>query len=168
MEVYLEEVSTGKKVKGLIETITKSEISSPETKIDWQFDWQALMEIEGVFFYKLTLASSPSEIEGLLMLTLINEEMLFMNNIEIAPHNYGKDGQYAHAAGTLIAYACKKSFSMGQGYYLGFLAFESKSNLVELYQKKYGASLAVGQKMFFSPEAGKKLMTQYLSIENEE
>ena len=167
MEVYLEEVSTGKKVKGIIEVLTKSELNSSESKMDWQFDWLKLMEIEGVFFYKLTLTSSPSEIEGLLMLTLINDEMLFMNNVEIAPHNYGKTGKYDHVAGALLAYACKKSFSMGQGYYLGFLAFESKSNLVDLYQKKYGASLAAGQKMFFSPQAGKKLMKEYLKINEE-
>ena len=164
MEVYLQEVSTGKKVKAVIEVIIKSEMPSKNEETKWQFDWKELAKIEGIFFYKLTLASSPSEIEGLLMLTLINEEMVFMNNIEVSPHNYGHEGRYDHVAGALIAYACKRSFSMGQGYYLGFLAFESKSNLIELYQKKYGASLAVGQKMFFSPEAGKKLLKRYLEI----
>lgn len=166
MEVFLEEVSTGKKVGAVIEVITKSEMPSKNAEIKWQFDWQELAKIEGVFFYKLTLKNSPTEIEGLLMLTLINDEMLFMNNIEIAPHNYGREGRYDLVAGTLIAYACKKSFSMGQGYYLGFLAFESKSDLIDLYQKKYGASLAVGQKMFFSPEAGKRLLKKYLSVAN--
>mgnify|MGYP000666345219 CR=1 FL=1 len=164
MKVYLQEVSTGKKVKASIEVITKNEMLSKTEETKWQFDWKELAKVEGVFFYKLTLASSPSQIEGLLMLTLIHDEMLFMNNIEVAPHNYGREGRYNFVAGTLIAYACKKSFSLGQGDYLGFLAFESKSNLIELYQKKYGASLAVGQKMFFSPEAAKKLMNKYLSI----
>jgi len=53
---------------------------------------------------------------------------------------------------------------MGKGNYLGFLSFDSKTELIELYQNKYGATFAMGNKMFFDPEAGKKLMKKYLGI----
>ncbi len=97
------------------------------------------------------------------MLTLLNEEMLYMNNIEVAPHNYGEHGRYDRVAGCLIAFGCYKSFEQGAGHYIGYLAFESKTKLIALYQKKYGATQAMGQKMFIDPDAGRKLMKTYLN-----
>ena len=48
---------------------------------------------------------------------------------------------------------------------MGFLSFESKTKLMKLYQEKYGAIAAMGQKMFFDPEGGKKLMRMYLKMD---
>lgn len=98
------------------------------------------------------------------MLTLIEDELLYMNNIEVSPHNFGANGKHENVAGCLLAFACKKSFEMGKNHYLGYLSFDSKTELIGLYEKKYGATLAAGQKMFFTPEAGRKLMKQYLMI----
>lgn len=42
---------------------------------------------------------------------------------------------------------------------------DSKTNLIELYEKKYGATHAIGQKMFFDPVAGKNLMEAYLKVQ---
>ena len=86
-----------------------------------------------------------------------------MNNIEVAPSNYGRKGKYDRVAGALIAFACKFSFSHGTGHYKGFLSFESKTELIELYHKKYGATLARGLKMFISPEKGIMLIEKYLN-----
>lgn len=99
------------------------------------------------------------------MLILINEEMLFMNNIEVAPHYYGSVGKFENVAGSLLAFACYKSFELGKNHYMGYLSFDSKTELIELYQSKYGATFAMGQKMYFDPEAGKRLMSKYLGIE---
>ena len=71
---------------------------------------------------------------------------------------------YENVAGCLLAYACRKSFEIGRGNYNGYLSFDSKTNLIELYQNKYGANLAMGNKMYFSPETGKNLMKKYLLI----
>jgi hypothetical protein len=65
----------------------------------------------------------------------------------------------------LLAFACYKSFELGRGHYVGFLSFESKTKLMKLYQEKYGAIAAMGQKMFFDPEGGKKLMRMYLKMD---
>ncbi|HKK76725.1 MAG TPA: hypothetical protein VJ953_16735 [Saprospiraceae bacterium] len=62
----------------------------PDKKGGWQFTWKKLGKTEGADFYKLTRVASTDTIEGMLMLTLLNEEMLYMNNIEVAPHNYEK------------------------------------------------------------------------------
>ncbi|MEZ5039936.1 MAG: hypothetical protein R2828_08590 [Saprospiraceae bacterium] len=163
MKVYLEEVASGEMIEALISKASSNEM--PLRKDGWQFTWRQLSKTEGVDFYKLTKLGTPKEIEGILMLTLLNEEMFYMNNIEVAPHNYGSKGKYANVAGNLLAFACYKSFEQGKNYYLGYLSFDSKTSLINLYQEKYGATLAMGQKMFFDPEAGKKLMKKYLKIE---
>ena len=70
--------------------------------------------------------------------------MLFMNNIEIAPHNIGKDGIHENVAGCLLAYGCKEGFRRGVENYKGYLLFDSKSDLIELYQKKVWSNLGNG------------------------
>lgn len=169
MQVSLKEVKTGELIEALIVKANKSEL--PAKRGGWQFTWRKLGRTEGASFYKLVTVDDPRTIEGMLMLTLINEEMLYMNNIEVAPHNYGSGGKFDNVAGGLLAFGCYKSFEEGKNYYLGYLSFESKTQLIELYQNKYGATFAMGQKMFFDPTAGKKLMQKFLTInlvENEE
>jgi hypothetical protein len=162
MEIHLKEVSSGKLYEAQILESFPGEM--PLKKDGWQFTWKKLAKIEGAQFYKITLKDSPSKLEGLLMITLINDEMLYMNNLELAPHNYGSKGKYENVAGCLIAFACKKSFELGRGNYLGFLSFDSKTELISLYEEKYGAIWAMGQKMFIDPGQGRKLMEKYLNI----
>ena len=140
----------------------------PSKKNGWQFNWKTLFKTEGAEIYKLSLLESPLVLEGLIMLTLMSGEMLYMNNIEIAPHNIGENGKYDRAAGCLIAFGCKQSFEKGKKYYKGYLTFESKTQLIPLYQKKYGAILARGQRMFIEPEAGLKLIEKYLESHGKE
>ena len=88
--------------------------------------------------------------------------MFCMNNIEVAPRNYGGKGKFIDVAGCLIAFACHMSFEQGKGNYYGFLSFESKTQLIGFYQEKYGAIHAMGQKMYFDQIGGKKLIKTYL------
>lgn len=145
-----------------IKKILKKEL--PLKKDGWNFNWRELFKIEGAELFKISLMESPNLIEGVLMLTMFNEEMLMMNNIELAPHNIGKNKKYDNIAGCLLAFACRESFEKGKGHYHGFLSFDSKTELIDLYYNKYGAQLAMGNKMYFDPEAGKKLMKKYLRI----
>lgn len=140
----------------------------PLKKNGWQFNWKTLYKTEGAEIFKLTLLESPKVIEGLIMLSLMNGEMLYMNNIEIAPHNIGENGKYDHAAGCLIAYGCQQSFEQGKGHYIGYLTFESKTQLIPFYQNKYGAVQAMGQRMFIEPEGSFKLIRKYLENHGEE
>ena len=162
MKVTLIEKETGAQRTAFIQKIVRKEL--PLKKDGWNFNWETLFKIEGSEIYKISLEESPNEIQGIIMLTMYNEEMLFMNNVEIAPHNIGKSKKYVNTAGILLAFACKKSFEKGKGNYKGYLSFDSKTELIELYHNKYGATLAMGHKMFFDPEAGKKLMKEYLNI----
>jgi len=162
MKVKILEKSTSIEKLAEINLITKKEL--PLKKDGWNFNWRQLSKIEGSSIYKIALDETSNKIEGVVMLTLYNDEMLFMNNIEVAPHNLGKGKKYDNVAGCLIAFACKESFKRGKGNYQGFLTFDSKTELIELYHHKYGATLAMGNKMFFDSEVGKKLMEKYLRI----
>lgn len=166
MRVYLQELENGEQIEALISKASKKDM--PLKKDGWQFTWKKLAKTEGSDFFKLTRKDAPDEIEGVLMLTLLYDEMPFMNNIEVAPHNYGSEGKYENVAGSLIAFACYKSFEIGKNSYVGFLSFESKTKLFDLYQNKYGAKYAMGNKMFFDPDTGKTLMKQYLMIDFKE
>ena len=166
MKITLREVKTGETVEALI--LLANQRDMPTKKAGWNFTWRTLAKVEGAMVYKLVTVERPEELEGLVMLTLIDQEMLYLNNVEVAPHNYGSDGKYDHVAGGLLAFGCYKSFELGRNYYVGYLSFESKTRLIDLYQRKYGATLAMGQKMFFDPVAGKRLMQEYLAINLEE
>lgn len=134
----------------------------PLKKQGWQFNWKSLFQTEGAEFYKITLEESPDTIQGMLMISLMYEELVYMNNIEVAPHNLGSKGRYDNVAGCLIAFACIQAFEQGEGKYKGYLAFTSKTQLIQLYQEQYGATHAMGQKMFFDQKAGIELINKYI------
>lgn len=160
MEIKIMEIKSQKEVDAVIKRAKSKDM--PIKKNGWQFTWRTLYKTEGAEFYKLSLTSDSKQIEGMLMLSVMYDEMLYMNNIEIAPHNLGSKGKYDNVAGCLIAYGCFKSFELGKNTYKGYLTFESKTKLIPLYQKKYGATLAMGQRMFIEPEVGLELIDKYL------
>ena len=164
MKVHIEETATGKMVEANILPVTKKDM--PLKKDGWQFNWRELArEHEEAMFFKLVKNDTPYEIEGMLMLSIAYGEMVQMNNIEIAPYNIGKKSKYDFVAGCLIAFACYMSFEKGKGHYWGFLSFESKTALMELYHIKYGASYAMGHRMFFDQQTGDDLIKKYLGVD---
>ena len=160
MKLFLEERGINIPKVGTIVEVSKREL--PFMKDAWKFNWRQLYNIPNARCYKLVAEESPYIIEGLLMLSLVNKEMVYMNNIEVAPHNFGKNGRYINVAACLIAFACHKSFEDGKGYYRGCLSFKSKTELISLYQKKYGAEIARGHEMFFPPNVGKQHISNHL------
>lgn len=164
MKVLLIDTDSGNRVQAILKEAEKKDM--PLKKNKWNFDWKNLFKTEGAYFFKIHLETTPDIIEGLLMITVINKEIVFMNNIEVSPSNYGSNGRYNRVAGCLIAFACKFSFMHGMEHYKGFLSFESKTELIEFYHKKYGATLARGLKMFINPSKGIQLMEYYLNEKN--
>lgn len=160
MEIQIVEVKSNELIDGVIEQAKMKDM--PTKKEGWQFTWRKLFKTEGAEFYKLSLVDNSKQIQGMLMLSLMFDEMLYMNNIEVAPHNYGSQRKFDRVAGVLIAYACQKSFELGKNSYKGYLTFESKTSLISLYQEKYGATLALGQRMFIEPKTGYQLIEKYL------
>jgi len=58
--------------------------------------------------------------------------MIMTNNLEAAPWNIGKTKLYDRVAGSLLAFACRFSLEHGRDNYQGFLAFDSKTELIPL------------------------------------
>lgn len=160
MEVQLYDSYNNQNVSGLILKTTSRNL--PTKRSNWQFNWKSLNNVEGAEFYKIVLSDSPETIQGLLMLSLMYDELVYMHNIEVAQHNLGGEGRYDHVAGTLISFACLQAFDRGKDKYKGFLAFTSKTKLIDFYCKKYGATHAMGHQMYIDRKAGSDLINKYL------
>lgn len=160
MKIRIIEVKSNKRVDALISEAFSKDM--PTKKSGWQFTWRSLFKTEGAEFFKLALKDDLSNIQGILMFSIMYEEMLYMNNIEIAPHNIGSKGKFDKVAGSLIAFGCLKSFELGKNTYKGYLTFDSKTKLIPLYEERYGATRAMGERMFIDPQQGFKLIDKYL------
>jgi len=107
--------------------------------------------------YKLTIVNNPSIIQGLLSVT-IESDYVYMNLLESAPFNIGKNKLYEGVSGNLVAYACKLSFQKG---FDGFVAFTAKTKLIEHYEKTLGAYHFKNQRMILETNASKILVEKY-------
>ncbi len=134
----------------------------PMKKDGWQFNWQSLYKTEGAEIYILCLEETPKQVEGMVMLSVMYEEMPYLHNIEVAPHNLGREGRYDNAAGCLLAYCCSKSFDLGKNAYEGYLVFDSKTELIPYYNTKYGAQVSIPPTMYFDRDTALILMKKYL------
>ena len=126
-------------------------------KNGWNFDWKAELNSNVNEVYKLTIVGNPTIIQGLL--SIRNErDHIFMNLLESAPFNLGKNKLYEGVAGNLVAYACKLSFQMG---FEGFISFTAKTKLIKHYQDTLGAYHVGGQKMIIPTHTAKILTDNY-------
>jgi len=157
--VYILELKSNKLIAADIVFADKKNV--PLKKDGWNFNWKQLIQEENTQTFILKTLEIPQSIEGVLHLKIENG-MLIMDAVEIAPHNIGRnEKKYDFVAGCLIAFACRKSFKL-EGSYKGFLTFVSKTNLIHWYSTRYGATLALGQRMFIDAQAGEKLINKYL------
>ena len=60
----------------------------------------------------MTISNNPNIIQGIVSLT-IEEDHIYMDLLESAPFNIGRNKIYEGVAGNLVAYACKVSFQNG-------------------------------------------------------
>jgi hypothetical protein len=88
-----------------------------------------------------------------------DEKYIELHLLESAPHNFGKNKEYAGVPANLIAFACMKSFELN---FDGLVAFTAKTKLIEHYRKTLGAELLLGQqRMGIYTSAAKKLVHLY-------
>lgn len=126
-------------------------------KSDWVFDWKLESRASKNEVYKLSTANNPTIIQGLLSIE-DKEDHIFMHLIESAKFNKGKDKIYLGVPGNLVAFACKVSLEKG---YDGYVAFDSKTVLIEHYKETLGATHLIRQRMFVDPIAAQKLISRY-------
>ncbi len=107
--------------------------------------------------YKLTIKDNPNIIQGLASISDYNDHF-YLHLVESAPFNLGKNKLYEGVPGNLFAFSCKKAWDKG---YEGFVSFQSKTKLIEHYEKSLGAIHVGGHKMVIFPYAALKLIQKY-------
>ena len=140
-----------------VSRMTSADLKVSVKKNGWNFDWKSEFNDLKKEVYKLTIVNNSNIIQGLLSLT-IKQDYIYINLLESAPFNIGKNKLYEGVAGNLVAFACKVSFQKG---YDGFVAFTAKTNLIKHYEESLGAFHFKNQRMIIETEASKKLVKKY-------
>ena len=140
-----------------ISTLKMSDLPNISKKSKWNFDWNVEFNDLAKEVYKLTIVNNPTIIQGLLSVS-IEQDHVYINLLENAPFNLGKNKLYEGVAGNLVAFACKLSFQNG---FDGFVAFTAKTDLVKHYEKTLGAYHFKNQRMILDTKAASHLVTKY-------
>lgn len=88
-------------------------------KKGWEFNWKNELDDNTKEVFNLHIANNPNIVQGLLSFT-IQSDHVYMDLLESAPFNRGKNKLYEGVAGNLVAYACKVSFQHGFDGYISF------------------------------------------------
>lgn len=137
--------------------MNSEELKKITKKNGWKFNWKLEFKEAQREIYKLTISNNSNIIQGLVSLEMKSDHV-FMNLIESAPFNLGKDKTCLRVPGNLVAFACKLSFQRGFDVFLSFIA---KTKLIEHYEKTLGAYHFGGYLMIISNEAALKLIDKY-------
>lgn len=137
--------------------LTKADLKQITRKNGWNFNWRTELNDNSKEVYKLTITNNPNIIQGLISFT-INTDHVYMDLLENAPFNLGRDKLYEGIAGNLVAYACKISFQHG---FAGYVSFTAKTKLIEHYQKTLNAITFGGQFMIINTIAANILIDKY-------
>ncbi len=167
MKIRLTQKSGVEDKSAVITTVPHKKL--PSLVDGWRFNFKKHAQKKGVHAYVIVCEETPDKIEGCLIFEMKDAVAPFMAYVELAPDNKGANKKFENVAGCLIAYACRLSFVYGKDDFLGWLAFEvleehkaDEIKLMALYCKKYGALKFGNTTMVIPPEAGEKLISQYL------
>jgi len=137
--------------------LAKSDLIQITKKNGWNFNWKTELDDNSKEVYKLTIVDNPNIVQGLISFT-INADHVYMDLLENAPFNLGRDKLYEGVAGNLVAYACKISFQQG---FSGYVSFTAKTRLIEHYQRTLNAMTFGGQLMIINTVAANILIDKY-------
>jgi len=123
---------------------------------DWNFNWEYEYRYGEVF--KLTITGNEKIIQGLISIE-DKGNSIFINLIENAPFNIGKNKTYDGVAGNLFAFACMLS---SDKEYSGFVSFVAKTNLIAHYKEFLGArQIGSSGLMIINEKEAKILINKY-------
>jgi hypothetical protein len=152
----IENAISGEVFDTLITPVNRKEYNQIK-KSDWLFDWHKEFNIKGRQAFKLTTINNQNIIHGLISITDKGDH-IFMDLIENAVFNKGKNKLYLGVAGNLVAFACKISFERN---YNGIVSFLSKTQLIDHYKESLGAKSFAGNRMFIDTPESKILVKTY-------
>jgi hypothetical protein len=140
-----------------ISNFTTKDLKQATKKNGWQFNWKQELTNNTREVYKLTIVNNSDIIQGLISIT-IKPDHIYMDLIESAPFNLGRNKIYEGVAGNLVAFACKVSFQRG---FEGFVSFTAKTKLIQHYEKSLGAYHFGNQLMILETRASSILVEKY-------
>ena len=126
-------------------------------KLEWQFDWYEEFHESNTEIHALIAKGSPSIWHGLVSAS-DEQDHVFMNLIESAPFNKGRDKLFDGVMGNLVAFLCMNSFEKGHS---GNLVFDSKTRLIDHYEKMLGAQYITHSRLFIDTQEAWRLVKQY-------
>ncbi len=129
------------------------------TNKDWTFNWRQEIQDVNREVYKLVIENNEELNQGLISIT-DNNDHIFMNLIESAKFNKGRNKLYEGVPGNLVAFACRLAFEKG---YEGIVSFIAKTKLIKHYETSLGAKIFNGDQMFIDTQAALKLIRQYFN-----
>ena len=146
----LEDKKTGKEIN--------TEIKPYKPKLKdlqgWKFDWTKEKDSNISALY----LENDKVIQGLIATRLdSNSNAVYVKLVETAPHNYGKNGEYAGVGAHLFAHACKEAKDNN----FNAVYFDSKTKLKDHYAKTLGATVLFGDRMIIEHEAFNYLIKKY-------
>jgi len=148
---------TGDSFPTEVSRLTLNDLKAVTKKNGWLFDWKSELNDNKKDVYKLTIVNNPTIIQGLVSFSR-EPDHIFMNLLENAPFNLGKNKIYDGVAGNLVAYVCKFAFQQG---FDGFVAFLAKTKLIDHYAKTLGANHIGGQRMIIPTHSSMALVEKY-------
>jgi hypothetical protein len=140
-----------------ISAFTTADLKQTTKKNGWNFNWKQELSNSYREVYKLTIVNNPSIIQGLISLT-VKSDHVYLELIESAPFNLGKNKLYEGVAGNLVAFACKVSFQRG---FDGFCSFTAKTKLIHHYEKSLGAYHFGNHLMILDTKSAAALVDKY-------
>ena len=140
-----------------ISRLTKTDIKQVTKKNGWNFNWKQELDNNSREVYKLTIINNPTIIQGLISFT-IKADHIYMDLLESAPFNLGRNKLYEGVPGNLVAYACKVSFQNG---FDGFVSFTAKTQLIQHYEKTLGAYHFGNHLMIIQSIVAQQLVDKY-------
>ncbi len=153
----IENTVSGDSFQTEVSNFTTKDLKQSIKKNGWQFNWKRELLNNSREVYKLTIVNNSDIIQGLISFT-IKSDHIYMDLIESAPFNLGRNKIYEGVAGNLIAFACKVSFQRG---FDGFISFTAKTKLIEHYEKTLGAYHFGNHLMILETKASSILVEKY-------
>ena len=140
-----------------VSQLIKADLKQVTKKKGWNFNWKQELDNNLREVYKLTITNNPTIIQGLLSFS-VKPDHIYMELVESAPFNLGRNKLYEGVPGNLVAFACKASFQHG---FDGFLSFTAKTKLIEHYEKSLGAYHFGNNLMIIHTKVAQHLIDKY-------
>lgn len=152
----LKDRKTGESLASIIERVIESDYKRIRSSKEFNFDWELEKQQQ---VYKIYLLGIKQEILGLMSLIDHPQEYrIHLNLIELGNKNKGSSKEIDNIAGCLLAFACEIAYEKG---YHGFVSLQAKSQLIDLYQNRYGFR-RYGRLLAVEQEAAQQLIDKYL------